>query len=617
MMYVADKTKRQKIIVILILIIGLFLRIHSTDFTREIAENSDSACYSYAAKNLITIGMLTNDRTGQMNRGEIEAVPTSTLMPGMPIFLAGLYLINDSASFVYMVQILLSLVTLCLIYKMMRLFGVQYQIAVFVLLLAAVYPAFCYNHDFILTETLFMALLTAALYLFVSFLKHANMVQNMYKHLVFSVILLMCATMVRAQALPFIAVEIFFVLIYLCDCPLYKRMQYCGVILGIALVFLLPLWIRNWVVFHEFWLLTQSGAGPQIWGAQPYFLDMSSTVNVDYAELIAKNRAISPETYWKWRLFGMFNFMWYDFWDENLVHPFEVLRLFRLIHPMIVIPTIAAIPLIIRKARKEILLIAAVPLLFTMMYLPFHGISRYVFPSIPCVFVLLGIMLDWAKKILKKQSTEPFAVIEQQNNNLLWFKRTDCIFRYVYLCGAAIFTVVLLYSVSVFGWNIKTEMSEYRVQRTYNVSVQDVDSYEVLQSVKLINDQSLWNVANVLPLDANTFQGQWDATPILNIAVPAIEGYQGGKDIVTKVELNLPGGYLYDGCTVYWTGERTPEISEDCVYGKFPRNAFQGAQTVYIDDNVESLMVVPCTFRGSKFSVENIKITKYLVPESK
>lgn len=98
-----DSTKRQQIIVILILIIGLFLRIHATDFIREIAENSDSAAYSYSAKNLIDYGMLTNDRNGEMNRGEIEVVPTSRVMPGMPIFLAGLYLINDSASFVYMV----------------------------------------------------------------------------------------------------------------------------------------------------------------------------------------------------------------------------------------------------------------------------------------------------------------------------------------------------------------------------------------------------------------------------------------------------------------------------------------------------------------------------------
>lgn len=398
-----DSTKRQQIIVILILIIGLFLRIHATDFIREIAENSDSAAYSYSAKNLIDYGMLTNDRNGEMNRGEIEVVPTSRVMPGMPIFLAGLYLINDSASFVYMVQIMLSLVTLCLIYKMMRLFGVQYQIAVFVLFLAAVYPAFCYNHDILLTETLFTALFTAALYMFVYFLKHTNIVQNGYKHLALSTILLMCATMVRAQALPFVAVEIFFVLIYMHDCSLKTRMQYCGTIVGIALAFLLPLWIRNWVVFHEFWLLTQSGVGPQIWGAQPYFLDMSSTENVvDLAELIAKNVDISPETYWKWRLFGMFNFMWYDFWDENLVHPVEILRLFRLIHPLIVIPAVAAIPLIIRKARKEVLLIAAVPLLFTMMCLPFHGLPRYVFPSIPCVFTLLGIMLDWAKKQTEK-----------------------------------------------------------------------------------------------------------------------------------------------------------------------------------------------------------------------
>ena len=85
--------------------------------------------------------------------------------------------------------------------------------------------------------------------------------------------------------------------------------------------------------------------------------------------------------------------------------------------------------------------------------------------------------------------------------------------------------------------------------------------------------------------------------------------------IVTAVTLDIPGGYWYDCCTIYWVGNRTSEYSEGCVYGRFPRNRFSGKQTVYIDEDVTGLMVVPVGFRGGSFSVDGIQVTKYLVPE--
>lgn len=67
----------------------------------------------------------------------------------------------------------------------------------------------------------------------------------------------MCATMIRAQALPFIMIEVFFIALYLSDVSWKKRMKFIGMILCVTIVFLVPLWIRNWLTFHEFWLLTQ------------------------------------------------------------------------------------------------------------------------------------------------------------------------------------------------------------------------------------------------------------------------------------------------------------------------------------------------------------------------
>ena len=593
---------------------GLLLRIHTTDFTREIVDSSDAAAYSYAAKNLIQNGMLVSDRDGAMLRGEAPLVSSSTVMPGMPIFLAALYLINDSTAFIYIIQIALSMVTLILIYKMMRLIGVSFAISAFALAIAAVYPAFSYNLDIILTETVFTTSFMSALYLFIKFLKCAEENKKRVYYLLFSSIFFMCATMIRAQALPFIAVEIFFVLVYLADVQWKKRIKFVGIILATALIFMIPLWIRNWLTFHDFWLLTESGVNPKIWGAQPYFLDMTSTLNMDYDSLASVNASISPEVYWKWRIFGFFNFMWYDFWDENLFHPAKILSFFNGIHLAIIVPTIAAIPFIVRKAQKEVLLIAAVPLLFTLMCMPYHGLARYVFPSIPCVIVLLGIMVNWLWDRLKKHPMGKFDVSSGESLRVKWQKAIDTLFRGGYFLFSIVFSLVLVYSVYIFSWDIKTEMSEYRLERAYNISVNDVESFEEIQSIELVDNKDLWNIVNVNQLEDNKFQGIYEATPIMNVTVPQVDALNNNEKVVTKVELTIPGGKIFDAYTIYWSGEKAQAISEDDVYGRFPRNIFQSTQTVYIDDNVSSLMIVPSTVRGSTFSIEGIKITKYIVP---
>lgn len=604
-------SRRKIAILLLILLVGLLLRVYTTDFTKPITENSDGAAYDYAARNLLKYGVLTNDRDGAMYRGEIALSPASSVMPGYPIFLAVIYILNDALPFVYMVQILVSMVTLYLIYLILREIGISFAISSVVLMVAAIYPAFLYNLDLLLTENLFTALLTAAIYGMVRFMRRMESIRHPYFYVAGTTAVLMAAVMVRAQALPFLAVEIFFLLIYATALPLKKRIRCCGIVIIVALAFLVPLWIRNWVDFHRFWLLTEAGVSPQIWGAQPYFLDMSSTNGVDIDSLISQNKALSETLYWKWRIFGFFNFMWYDFWDENLVHPYKILSMFRLIHPLLIVPTIALIPVYIRKSKKEVLLIGCVPLLFTLMCLPYHGLARYVYPSIPCVLILFGVIVQKVVfKIRKKKSDTDIQVYEQKSIAYI-----NLIFRYAYWAFSIVFSIILLYSVYIFSWSVGTEMSNYRLARTYDVSSSQVESFPVLESQELISDRSLWRVDNVEQIGDTTYQGIWEGIPILHVQVPESQASSSENSVITKVELDMPGGYLYDYCTVYWTGSHTPEISEDDVYGRFPRTSLNGKQTVYIDDNVSSLMIVPCGFRGTEFSINSIRITKYQVPE--
>lgn len=589
------------------MLFGLLLRCMATDFTREVVSGSDGAAYSYAAKNLLKYGTLTYDRDGAMFRGETPVVPSNIIMPGLPVFLALVYTINDDISFVFMVQILLSMITLLLIYKIMRQVGVSFPIAAGVLLAAAVYPAFCYNLDVLLTETLFTTLLSGAIYCFLLSLWREI---HKTKWLVGANLLLMCAVMVRAQALPFLVVELFFLLVYQSGTRKYRFVS-SGLVVGIALVFFVPLWVRNWSQFQQFWLLTAAGDGPKIWGGQPYFLDMPSTNGRELAELVSSNIQAAPATYWKWRIFGFFQFMWYDMWDERLVHPLQLLAPFRLLQPLVVIPAVTAIPFLVRKARYEVLLLASVPILFTLMDMPYHGLPRYVFPAIPAVFVLVGVLLQTLVRRIKRQPNEIQTTAVSLNG---WRHRVDAIFRWGYLVASCLFSLILIYSVYLFSWQVSREMSNYYLGRSYGVTTDMVENFEILSDVELSKQTSTWYVDNVTQTDTGELTGAWDTTPIMHIQIPT-DLLQRNTNIVTKVILDIPGGYWYDNCTIYWVGDRTSEFSEACVFGRFPRNRFSSTQTVYIDENVTGLMVVPVGFRGGAFAVDGIQVTKYLVPE--
>src|SRR3546814_13831775 len=67
----------------------------------------------------------------------------------------------------------------------------------------------------------------------------------------------------------------------------------------------------------------------------------------------------------------------------------------------------------------------------------------------------------------------------------------------------------------------------------------------------------------------------------------------------TTLLRSIHGGFHYDYTTIYWTGARTPTISENAVY-KFPNNAWRDGVTVWIDDDVDHLMIVPFVFRWGK-----------------
>ncbi|MEK4880122.1 MULTISPECIES: ArnT family glycosyltransferase [Paenibacillus] len=582
--------------ILFILAISLVLRLGVVDLDRDLVPGSDEYVYHYGAENLLKHGVLAFDREGTMFSGIQEIVPTTALSPGYPVYIAIIYfLFGHSTKAVLLSQLVLSVVSLILMFKILELLRMKKPYVLISLALAAIYPGLIYNIDRMLTEQLFMTLLLAFTYFFLKSLQN----NNIYL-LGLSAAILTCATHIRALALPFAALAILFLLVY------GRRdkksiIRNIVVFIGIIILFMLPWWIRNWITFDKFILFSDAGYSPKVWGAVPYFIDMTATNNQSLENVLKSNLTPNPAVYYKWRIFGFFQYMWGDLWDERLVHPFKYFRPLIALQQLIIVPCVIAIPFLLKKCRKEVLFLSCFPIAFTLMNMPFHGLPRYVYPSIPFVIILVGVLLERVVDLFKKRE-----VLTSNEFLFKWQGLLERCFRYGFMVIASAFAIILFYSVYFFAYNINTEMSEYRLGRYLGTSVESVKSSEPVSSKFYGAEEVL--VENSVSLTKDTFKNIPQAPSIIKVHDELLNDDR----IVTEVDLNIQGGYIHDYMTIYWTGKNTKEISENTVY-KFPINRFEKSQKIYIDDDVNFLMIVPAVFRGGSFTIDSVQIQKYKV----
>ncbi|MDY8095879.1 glycosyltransferase family 39 protein [Paenibacillus polymyxa] len=567
------------------------------DTSREIIWG-DETTYHYAAENLIKYRTLTYDINGDIYNGNNEATPTPKLQPGYPIYIALIYILfGHSTSAVLISHVLLSIFSFWLIYRILTLLKIRKPFIMISLILAAVYPGFLYSIDRMLTEQLFTTLFLAFVYCFLKSRQTNNVIW-----LGISAALLTCASHVRALAFPFAVVVIFFLIIY--DQNNKKNaVRNVTVFISVILLFMLPWWVRNWITFDKFMLFSDAGYSPKVWGAVPYFIDMASTNNQPLNVVLENNVTPNPGLYYKWRIFGFFQYMWGDLWDENLVHPYKYLRPFIALQQLIIVPCIMAIPFLIKNCRKEVLFISCIPIAFTLMNMPFHGLPRYVYPSVPFVLVLVGVLLELLVDTIRKKRT-----YELDSFLSKWQGATDRWVLRGYTVFAAIFSIILFYSIYIFAYEINGEMSEYRLGRYMGITQTSLQANDIVFSKKYNQSEMMIENSSIIN---GKYKNDVDAPAIIKVSDNLLNDSI-KKQIVTEVSINIQGGYLYDYMTVYWTGRNTQEISENNVY-KFPISKLEKSQKIFIDDDVNFLMVVPAVFRGGEFKVDSIEINKYKV----
>lgn len=598
-----NKTLKNNWLFIFLFFVALSIRLIYFDTDLELF--SDENVYHYAGANVAEYNVLTNDRDGAMYRGEVELTASSTIQPGYPLLIAGIYkLFGDNEKLVRYFNIIISMMIFYLVYLVSKEIKLKRLYIALVLLLVAVYPGFNFNTAKILSEHLFTVLLMLHIYYFIRFLNNEKV-----KDLVLASIFIAVSIFVRAHGFPIMIISILFILIFHHGAIRYLVKKVL-IIIGVFITIQFPWWVRNYIQFDKFILFSDAGDNPKIWGALPYFIGIFEVGNKKLTELLSASINANVSLFYEWRIFGFFQYMWGDIWDEYLVHPFQGLRPFLILQYLIIVPTVILLPLILNKCNKTVLYLSTIPILFTIMNLPYHGLPRYIWPSIAVVIIIFGYMLQYAienplRKVKKNHGQDVI-----MNNQKTFIEN---IFRWAYFVFGIIFSIILFYSVYVFSFKIETEMSKYRIERYTNIKFEEVIEQPNLYKGLFDNTTDNLSIENAEKLNQESLNKYknivTDPTIIRVNNVPLTK-----DDVISKIHIRSKGGYIFDYMTIYWATNNEREISESRVF-RFPINPFEDSQTIFVEGDVTNLMIVPINFRGGKFTFENIEIMKFDISE--
>lgn len=207
-----------------------------------------AACYDAVSFDLLARHML--ESKGFSVSYEAPYKPNSTITPGYPLFVAGIYALTSRSKLaVVFVQIIINLVLLAILYRFLKKrFENRPALWMGILFIADINTALFVTQ--MTTETLFTFLLVCFLILLLECFE-----KDKFTLAICSGLLLGAATLVRPIVLYFTVPLLLFV--FFTGFRWRKLLQW-GIILGIQLVFITPWVIRNRVVFGECFYTTIS-----------------------------------------------------------------------------------------------------------------------------------------------------------------------------------------------------------------------------------------------------------------------------------------------------------------------------------------------------------------------
>lgn len=376
--------------------------------------NNDDVKYVNSAK------ILLNKHTIAYNSGE---EPSTFIMPGMPVVLAGLMLIfgqGDEAIVAFRImQAALQAFSIYLIFVAAnRLFNSR--AAIITSIATALYLPDYFSSGAILSETMFRTLFILLICFSLIALKGRQT-----KYYVISAVIVGLACYFKPQTVLFPAVWFF---LWLLQRVSWKTIVKHTAVVSLTMILLLsPWWVRNYITFDKFIPFTQSAGSPMILGAlvnretpSKAFFDVHpeyegkrenlvSGSDADLAETAKKiiifGFKTEPLKYLKWytidKVSGLYAspYYWKTVFDVNTV----VVGGY---HIAVMLLGAAGLLIMLMQAirQKNILYLFLLLALayFTLIYVPFIAFNRYGYPNVFIIFLGAGFFIDWT--IAKYQS---------------------------------------------------------------------------------------------------------------------------------------------------------------------------------------------------------------------
>lgn len=370
-----------------------------------IRPNNDDVKYIQSARLFLNEGVLA------YNTGNL---PSAFIMPGMTLLLAGFMNIFGQGEVAIIAfrlfQVLEQALCIYLIYWLGKRFF-NARVGIIASIISALYLPDYFTAGVILSEMTFRTLLLLLICATVIALERKQAKWYMWIGLIVAL-----AAYLKPQISLYPAILI---LLWWKDRLPWRQMLKFMCLLGaVYIVCLLPWWIRNYNVFHELIIFTNSGGSPFLLGTRIY--NMMPT-----ADFFAAHPQYSPNTLFNGAdkaaiakgkdilIYGFthepFKYIyWYTLGKliDLYMQPFYWKAIFGISVPVIYVVqviltsfSIAGIFKAVRNRMSDLLALYLILIYLTGIYMPFIAFSRYGYPNMPLLILFAAYYVVQRKKI--------------------------------------------------------------------------------------------------------------------------------------------------------------------------------------------------------------------------
>jgi len=379
------------ILFVLIMLLGAFLRF---DFVNNVTQKDshDTINYDVMVKQIIEKGIYAYK----------DEVSNAQVMPGFPLFLATIYKIVDYTArdpfpYVRNAQVLLSLVSLALIFLITRKLAGGW-VGLAALTASAIYPPFVWANGAILTEVL--ALFFFLLYIFWQL--RALETATWYDSLIAGAFL-GCTGLVRAEFLPVI------VPIYLFYWFWKKKRDFWKLLLigciGIGVV-MSPWWIRNLVTMDKI-ILTATQTNPFTAGTYPNknyedgLVDRHGKTQDEVArERLRIGFTQHTWTFVKWYTIGKLDYTYSRMYFGSIHGSYNIIPKPDLYHKAIIWVGVLGLILTAIRWRQLMTPLAIIIVVMSLLRLLFVPEYRYNYLMMPLFIIIDSVVVCAGIKLL-------------------------------------------------------------------------------------------------------------------------------------------------------------------------------------------------------------------------